>query len=163
MPRYLRPNGSIGALLLSCELGPPCNLSPSGPRLKGEQKAGREAETRWEEAKERKMKTIAAAALSLVVAVSLTPVPSLAQSMSANGSHNVFALLDHHDVPGAPENQDLPSPRENQDLQSPRENQDLQSPRENQDLQSPRANQDLQSPRANQELQSPRADPDVQG
>jgi hypothetical protein len=100
-----------------------------------------------EEAKERKMKTIAAAALSLVVAVSLTPVPSLAQSMSAGGSHNVFALLDDQDVQGARENQDLQSPRENQDLQSPRENQDLQSPRANQDLQSPRANQDLQSPR----------------
>jgi hypothetical protein len=84
------------------------------------------------------MKTIAAAALSLVVAVSLTPVPSLAQSMSAGGSHNVFALLDDQDVQGARENQDLQSPRENQDLQSPRENQDLQSPRANQDLQSPR-------------------------
>ena len=84
------------------------------------------------------MKTIAAAALSLVVAVSLTPIPSLAQSMSAGGSHNVFALLDDQDVQGARENQDLQAPRENQDLQAPRENQDVQAPRENQDVQAPR-------------------------
>ncbi len=93
------------------------------------------------------MKTIAAAALSLVVAVSLTPIPSLAQSMSAGGSHNVFALLDDQDVQGARENQDLQAPRENQDLQAPRENQDVQAPRENQDVQAPRENQDVQAPR----------------
>jgi hypothetical protein len=144
--------------LLSCELGAPCILSPRELRLKGEQKAGREAETPREEAKEEEMKTIVAAALSLMVAVSLTPAPSLAQSMSAGGSHTVLALLDDQDVQGARENQDLQSPRENQDLQSPRENQDLQSPRANQDLQSPRENQDLQSPRANQDLQSPRVE-----
>ena len=85
------------------------------------------------------MKTIVAAALRLMVAVSLIPAPSLAQSMSAGGSHNVIALLDDQDVQAARENQDLQSPRENQDLQSPRANQDLQSPRANQDLQSPRA------------------------
>jgi hypothetical protein len=84
------------------------------------------------------MKTIAAAALSLVVAVSLTPVPSLAQSMSAGGSHNVFALLDDQDVQRARGNQDLQAPRENQDVQAPRENQDVQAPRENQDVQAPR-------------------------
>jgi hypothetical protein len=84
------------------------------------------------------MKTIAAAALSLVVAVSLTPVPSLAQSMSAGGSHNVFALLDDQDVQAPRENQDVQAPRENQDVQAPRENQDVQAPRENQDVQAPR-------------------------
>jgi hypothetical protein len=85
------------------------------------------------------MKTIAAAALSLVVAVSLTPISSLAQSVSAGGSHNVFALLDDQDVQGARENQDVQAPRENQDVQAPRENQDVQAPRENQDVQAPRA------------------------
>jgi hypothetical protein len=146
--------------LVNLERHASCRLVNCVSRVSRKQEG--KQKTPREEAKEEKMKTIVAAAISLMVAVSLTPAPSLAQSMRAGGSHTVLALLDDQDVQGARENQDLQSPRENQDLQSPRENQDLQSPRENQDMQSPRENQDLQSPRENQDLQSPRANQDLQ-
>ncbi len=77
------------------------------------------------------MKTLVAAAFSALIAVSLTPALSSAQSG--------LTLLDNQDVQAARENQDVQAPRENQDVQAPRENQDVQAPRENQDVQAPRA------------------------
>ena len=58
------------------------------------------------------MKTLVAVALSALIAVSMTPALSLAQSDQA--------LLDNQDVQAARENQDVQSPRENQDEQAPR-------------------------------------------
>ena len=58
------------------------------------------------------MKTLVAAAFSALIAVSLTPAVSLAQSG--------LTLLDNQDVQAARENQDVQAPRENQDVQAPR-------------------------------------------
>ena len=82
------------------------------------------------------MRKIAAVAVSAIIAVSLSPTLSVAQSA------RVLASI-HQDAAQAPrENQDVQAPRENQDVQAPRENQDVQAPRENQDVQAPRVSSD---------------------
>ena len=88
------------------------------------------------------MRKIAAVAVSAIIAVSLSPTLSVAQSA------RVLASI-HQDAAqvAARENQDVQAPRENQDVQAPRENQDVQAPRRNQDVQAPRKNQDVQAPR----------------
>jgi len=87
------------------------------------------------------MRKIAAVAVSAIIAVSLSPTLSVAQSA------RVLASIHQDAAQVARENQDVQAPRENQDVQAPRENQDVQAPRGNQDVQAPRENQDVQAPR----------------
>ena len=76
------------------------------------------------------MKTVLAAALSAVIAVSLAPGLSWAQAVLApRTNEEVQGLLEKQDVEAARGNQDVQAPRENQDVQAPRENQDVQAPR----------------------------------
>jgi len=93
------------------------------------------------------MRKIAAVAVSAIIAVSLSPTLSVAQSA------RVLASI-HQDAAQV-------AARENQDVQAPRENQDVQAPRENQDVQAPRGNQDVQAPRENQDVQAPRVSSDA--
>ncbi|PYM53183.1 MAG: hypothetical protein DMD77_27505, partial [Candidatus Rokuibacteriota bacterium] len=86
-------------------------------------------------------------AVSAIIAVSLSPTLSVAQSA------RVLASI-HQDAAQV-------AARENQDVQAPRENQDVQAPRENQDVQAPRGNQDVQAPRENQDVQAPRVSSDA--
>jgi len=88
------------------------------------------------------MRKIAAVAVSAIIAVSLSPTLSVAQSA------RVLASI-HQDAAqvAARENQDVQAPRVHEDVQAPRQNQDVQAPRENQDVQAPRENQDGQPPR----------------
>jgi hypothetical protein len=121
MGQYLALIESIWLLLHFCENTWRCIQSRRGPRLNGEQKTGTRSRTPQKEARRRKMKALLAAAFSALIAVSLTPALSSAQSGQA--------LLDNQDVQAARENQDVQAPRENQDVQAPRENQDVQAPR----------------------------------
>jgi hypothetical protein len=67
------------------------------------------------------MKTVLAAAFSAVIAVSLAPGLSSAQT--------VLAPRPNEEVQGLLEKQDVEAARENRDVQAPRENQDVQAPR----------------------------------
>ena len=93
------------------------------------------------------MRKIAAVAVSAIIAVSLSPTLSVAQSA------RVLANIQQDAAQVAA--------RENQDVQAPRENEDVQAPRENQDVQAPRGNQDVQAPRENQDVQAPRVSSDA--
>src|SRR6266446_576890 len=120
-------------------------------------KKERDVETHVQKGRDGSMRKIAAVAFSAIIAVSLSPTLSVAQSA------RVLARI-HQDAAqvAARENQDVQAPRENQDVQAPRENQDVQAPRENQDVQAPRENQDVQAPRENQDVQAPRENQNVQ-
>ena len=90
------------------------------------------------------MKTVLAAALSAVIAVSLSSGLSRAQAVLApRTNEEVQGLLEKQDVEAAR----VEAARGNQDVQAPREHEDVQAPRENQDVQAPRENQDVQAPR----------------
>ncbi len=86
------------------------------------------------------MKALVAAALSAVIAVSMSPIPSPAQVHGA-----ILLATARQDIgqTDRSKSHDLQTPRKNEDIAALLDCQDVQTARENQDVQAPRENRKM--------------------
>jgi len=121
----------VGACYILATADARVTPSARGSRLKEDK------ESLAKRQKGRDMKAFVAAALSAVIAVSMSPIPSPAQVHGATLLATARQDIGQIDCS---KSHDLQAPRKNEEIEALLDCQDVQTARENQDVQAPREN-----------------------